>query len=102
MKLRVVFTPEAQEQLVELFNYIAAQASPTIALHFTDSVVQFCQGLQPFPNRGVARNDIREGLRITHYKKRTIIAFCVGNDCVTIVGIFHGGQNYSRNLLQEP
>lgn len=36
MSYTVVFTPEAEAQLVELYGYIAQKASPEIAARFTD------------------------------------------------------------------
>ncbi len=44
------------------------------------------------------RDDIRPGLRITHYRKRTVIAFEVNADQVAIIGVFHGGQDYEAAL----
>jgi plasmid stabilization system protein ParE len=35
----IVFTPEAETQLTELYGYIAAEASPDIAARFTDGIV---------------------------------------------------------------
>lgn len=51
MSYTVVFTPEAEAQLVELYGYIAAQASPMIAARFTDGIVAYCESLSIFPNR---------------------------------------------------
>lgn len=70
MQHPVVFTPEAQEQLVALYRYIAVAASPEIAERYTSAIVTFCEGFQTFPHRGTRRDDIRPGLRITNYKKR--------------------------------
>ena len=41
----VVFTPEAEEQLAELYRYIEENASPEVALHYTTAVVKYCLGL---------------------------------------------------------
>ncbi len=46
------------------------------------------------------RNDVRPGLRITHYKKRTVIAFGVDAETVSIIGVFYGGQDY-ETILQD-
>jgi len=62
--------------------------------------VSHCERLCTFPHRGTARNDVRPGLRITHYKKRAVIAFCVDADLVSIIGVFYGGQDY-ESLLQD-
>ena len=75
MQYTVIFTPEAQEQLLSLYLYIAAAASPEIAERYTSSIVAYCESLQDFPLRGTRRDDVRPGLRITNYKKRAVIAF---------------------------
>lgn len=67
---------------------------------YTDAVVETCEGLARFPQRGVARDDIRPGLRLTHHKGRTVIAYAVddGARTVAIVGVFHGGQDHEGAL----
>lgn len=100
MSYRVVFSPEAQEQLVALYGYIAAAASPDIAARYTDGIVSYCESLCTFPHRGNVRDDVRPGLRITNYKKRAVIAFDVGAEMVSIVGVFYGGQDY-ETILQD-
>lgn len=97
----VVFTPEAQEQLTELYRYIAAAASPDIADHYTNAIVTYCEGLQTSPHRGTRRDDVRPGLRITNYKKRAVIAFDVDGELVSIIGVFYGGQDYETVLQSE-
>jgi plasmid stabilization system protein ParE len=99
----VVFAPEAEEQLVELYLYIADQASPAIARDYTEAVVDDCLKLNHFPLRGVARDDIRPGVRITHHKGRTVIAFQVDEPSrsVAILGVFYGGQDYQAALQPD-
>ena len=103
MNYGVVFSPRAREQLIALDEYIAGAASPEIAARYTDAVADFCLSLATFPLRGIMRDDLRPGLRITNYRKRTVIAFAVETDVrrVTVLGIFHGGQDYEA-VLQEP
>jgi len=100
MSYRVVFAPEASDQLEELFLYIADQSSPAIAQRYTDAVIATCEGLALFPHRGVARDDIRPGLRLTHHKGRTVIAYAVDEETqmVAIVGVFYGGQDHEGAL----
>ncbi|MDP2883223.1 MAG: type II toxin-antitoxin system RelE/ParE family toxin [Azonexus sp.] len=54
MSYRVVFSPEAVEQLAALYGYIAAAASPDIAARYTDAIVGYCESLNTFPCRGAA------------------------------------------------
>lgn len=94
----VVFTPEAEEQLVKLFSYIEENASAEIAFRYTNAVVEHCESLGTLPHRGTPRDDIRAGLRTTPYKRRTVIAYTVETDRVSIIGIFHGGEDYESAL----
>jgi plasmid stabilization system protein ParE len=66
-------------------------------------VVETCEGLALFPLRGVPREDIRPGLRVTHHKGRTLIAYAVDIDArtVSIVGVFYGGQNLDAALSTD-
>jgi plasmid stabilization system protein ParE len=101
MNYRVVFSPEAQKQLAELFDYIAGAASPHVAARYTEAIVSYCESLCTFPLRGTRRDDVRPGLRITNYKKRTAIAFNVNVEVVSIVGVFYGGQDYEAILRDD-
>jgi len=103
MLYEVVFAPEADDQLEELFLYIADRASVLTAERYTSAIVATCEDLSQFPHRGVSRDDIRPGLRVTHHKGRTIIAYAIDNvaRCVTILGVFYGGQDYARRLDRE-
>jgi toxin ParE1/3/4 len=101
MSYTVVFTPEAEGQLTELYGYIAAEASPEIAARFTDGIVTYCESLSTFRARGNRRDDIRPGLRVTGYRKRVAIAFHVDEDRINIIGVFYGGQDYEAALLEE-
>jgi plasmid stabilization system protein ParE len=98
MTYRVVFAPEAVAQLEDLYRYIAEAASPDIAQRYTNAIVTYCETLQKFPQRGTRRDDIRPGLRITNYKGRAVIAFEVGTDLVSIIGVFYGGQDFEGTL----
>ena len=100
----VVFAPEAGEQLEELFVYIAGRASAATAQRYTTAIVADCESLATFPKRGTARDDIRPGLRTTHHKGRTVIAFGVDDVArrVSILGVFYGGQDLAAALASPP
>ena len=67
---------------------------------YTDTIVTYCESLATFPHRGVPRDEVRPGLRITHYLKRAVIAFDVDGDQIFILGMFYGGQDYEA-ILQD-
>ena len=70
MPYNVVYSHEASDQLEELFLYLAERSSLEIAERYISLVIETCEGLAFFPLVGVAREDIRPGLRITHHKGR--------------------------------
>lgn len=63
MTFGIAFTTQAEEQLVDLYRYIAAARSREAAAHYIDSIVTYCEELAEFPHRGRPRDDIRPGLR---------------------------------------
>jgi plasmid stabilization system protein ParE len=91
-ELPVWFAPEARTQLAEIYRYIAAAASPGVAQNYTDQILDFCEGLGAFPLRGVARDNIRESIRIVVFRRRVTIAYSVERGRVEILGVFYGGR----------
>ena len=64
MSRRVVFSPEAEEQLADLYHYIAAAASPETAARYTEAIISsYCEDLRMFPRRDTMHGDIRPELR---------------------------------------
>lgn len=98
MTLTVAFAPEAEEQLIELYRYIAKVGSAEVAARYTDAIVAFCEELATFPQRGRARDDIRQGLRTIGFRRRVVVAFVVFGQTVMIVGVFYGGRDYEMVL----
>jgi len=101
MLYRIVFSPEADAQLVGIYRYIAREASPATAERFTSVIVDYCEGFEMFPERGAKRDDLRPGLRTVGFRRSVTIAFMVGEDIVTIVGVFYGGQGFEAALNPE-
>lgn len=71
MTYRVVFAPEAEAQLIDLYRFIAEAAAPSIAAAYTETIIRSCETLAHFPQRGIARDDIRPGLRHTAWRHLT-------------------------------
>ncbi len=96
----VLYSPEAEAQIVALYEYLAVRASPGIAEAYTNAIVERCDQLGEMPLVGIARDDVRRGLRTTFFRKRVVIACSVATKAVTILAIFHGGQDY-ESLLRD-
>jgi len=100
----VRFAPQALAQLDAIEDYIAHAGSPRTAARYVDAIVAYCESLATFPQRGLRRDDLLPGLRITHYRHSAVIAFMVEADIetVSIVGVFYGGQDYETVLPDFP
>lgn len=96
----LAYTPEAEAQLLDLYWYLAAEASPETAARFTEAIVERCETLRRFPERGAPRFDVRPGLRILTFRRVTI-AYAVVETQVIVLGIFHGGQDHESILGEE-
>ena len=95
---KVVFSPEAEEDLVNLYEQIAVAASPTVAFGYIERIEQFCSVLATVPLGGTSREDIRPGLRTISFERRATIAYRVIKTRVEILRIFYGGQNWEAKV----
>lgn len=94
MKLKIVFRPAAENDLIALYQYIAENSGLQRAGAYIDRIEQACMTLADFPARGTKRDDLHPGLRITGFERRVSIAFVVENDAVRILRIFYGGRDF--------
>lgn len=101
MKYEVSFRPQAEEDLFELYRYIAAEAGVEVAGAYVERIEAACLGLETFPHRGRARDDIRPGLRTMGFERRAVIAYRILGREVVIARIFYGGQDFEQALLAQ-
>ena len=93
MKRReVIFAPEALEDLVALYDWIADAAGPATALGYIERLEAYCLGFDLASERGQARENIRPGLRVVGFERRVTIAFSVDDVTVTILRLLYGGR----------
>src|SRR5262249_48372231 len=90
----VVFSPEAREDLFNIYDWIADAASPEVALAYVERIEAYIDGFDLASERGARRDDIRKGLRVICFERRLTIAFTTADESVTILRLFYGGQNW--------
>ncbi len=95
MSRRVVFSPEAREDLRELAGYIAANANRARARAYVARIRATCRSLSEFPERGAPRDELRAGLRLIGFERRATILFHFGEDTVTIDRVLYCGRSLS-------
>ena len=98
MVRKVYFRPQAEADLIALYDYIANQGSPLNAGNYLDRIEKACMELATFPERGTRRDDILPGLRTIGFERRATIAFRVLKTRVEIVTIAYGGRDFESEL----
>lgn len=93
MPHRVVFSPEARDDLTELYVYIAERAGERRAMNYIGRLEAYCRSFETFPERGSRRDDLVPGLRITGFERRVTLAFHLDPDTVTFGRILYGGRD---------
>lgn len=93
-----MFTPEARNDLFEIYDWIAAKAGSQIAISYIEQIETYCLGLELASERGHRCDKISPGLRIVGFERRVTIAFAVDDDRVTILRLFYAGQNWEGKL----
>jgi toxin ParE1/3/4 len=94
----VVFSPEAEADLLELYDYLVLIGDEARALSYIERIHASCVSLALAPERGTRRDDVRPGLRVTGFARRVTIAFHVGKDQVIIDRILYGGRDLKVSL----
>ncbi|WMT87567.1 type II toxin-antitoxin system RelE/ParE family toxin [Pelagibacterium sp. 26DY04] len=97
---RVIYSPEADKDLADLYQYLATEASAQIANAYLGRLMDLCETLAHHPYQGVSRPDLRPGIRMLAHRRNVMIAYSVYDDRVDIIGIFSGGRDYSA-ILQD-
>ncbi|PZU48391.1 MAG: type II toxin-antitoxin system RelE/ParE family toxin [Microbacterium sp.] len=102
MTRSVVYSPRARQQLTDLYLWIAEQSGfPHRTEGYVAEIFDFCDGLAEFPLIGLARDDLRPGLRVVGFRHRAVIAFAVHEATVEIHGVYYGGQDYEALVAVE-
>lgn len=100
MAHRVVFSPEALDDLRSIYDLIADASAPERALAWVEALRLHLLGFADVPARGTWRDAIRPGLRMTGYRRRVTVAFQVTATEVVILRVLYGGRDIDA-LLRE-
>ncbi len=93
MPYRVVFSPEARDDLLNIYLYISERAGEPRAMAYIRRIEAYCRGFETFPERGARRDNLMPSLRVVGFERRVPLAFHVDTDKVTFDRILYGGQD---------
>jgi toxin ParE1/3/4 len=90
----VVFDPDAEFDLDEIHDWIANRTSERVAEGYTRRILNFCQRLRNFPERGVVRPDVFPGARIVGFEHSASVVFVIDDKEVRILRILYAGRQF--------
>jgi toxin ParE1/3/4 len=99
--MRSASRPQAEADLLTLYDYIADEAGISVAAAYIDRIEAACLALEMFPERGTRRDHIRPGLRTMGFERRATIVFEIVRSEVIIVRVLYGGRDFKRALRNE-
>jgi len=85
-------------QLTSIHSYISEASSPQIATRYVNAILDECESLQVFPNRGTLRKKNDPSLRSISFRRRVLIFYRIRKRSVEITAVFYGGQNLKQDL----
>lgn len=104
MSMRIVYTLRSQEDLKNIYEYIAFTLSaPGTAKDMYLRLTQAVRSLEQMPGRNPLYKDEpwrSQGLRFLPVKKYLIL-YTTDAETVTVVRILYGGMDVSRQLEEE-
>lgn len=101
MTFEVIFSPEAEDDLVQLYLYISARSGEATALNYVERIEAYCLSFASFPERGLSRDDLLPGLRVVGFERRVSIAFHVDSERVTFDRILYGGRDIDTTISKN-
>ena len=99
-RLVVLRSPEAQEDLIGIWIYLAEQASEQVADRQLAGIESACEKLEHWPNAGRQRDELLPGLRSV-LAVPYVIFYHVRNDVVEVVRVLHGRRDIDA-IFAEP
>jgi toxin ParE1/3/4 len=101
-RLAVRLRAQAHQDIKDIFDWIVSQSNyPPVAEKFINRIYERCEALCDFPMKGIARDDLRKGLRIMGFERRAVIAYRVLADVVEVTNVFYGGRDW-ETIIADP
>jgi len=91
-RLPLVWSPEADEDLIDIWLYLAREASERVADRQLQDIDQACGTLQEWPYSGRPRDELLPGIRSVPVHPY-VVFYRVRNEAVEVVRVLHGHRD---------
>jgi toxin ParE1/3/4 len=89
---RSIWSPEAEQDLLAVWIYVAREASPDVANEQLRSLDRACEALAQWPHSGRARDELFRGVR-SIVVEAYVVFYRVGNSAIEIIRVLHGRRD---------
>jgi toxin ParE1/3/4 len=90
--LAILWSPEAEEDLFEIWTYVAREASDAIADSQLRTIHKACGTIEAWPGAGRTRQELSPGIRSFAVSPH-VIFYEVAAEQIAIVRILHGRRD---------
>ena len=98
---RVILSAEAIADIEVIAAWLTEEASGAVARRYVGRVKASLAKFAFASERGTVRNEIMDGLRVVGILGSASVAFRASEDRVTILRVFHGGQDWQSALTAD-
>jgi toxin ParE1/3/4 len=97
---RVIWSPEADKDMLDIWAYYARVASPEIADNLLREIDRIGDGIGENPLLSRQRDDLLPGLR-SFIVRPHVIFFRIGDGAVEVVRVLHGRRDFPTIFGRE-
>ena len=101
MTLRIIWSREADDDLLQIWNYLVTEASVALADEQIRKIVLASLRLSDWPQSGRSRDAIIPGMR-SIVAAPHVIFYRVLDDAVQIVRVLHGHRDIEAIFTDQP
>jgi toxin ParE1/3/4 len=99
--MALIWSEEAEADLFDIWDYLAREASPTVADNRLRQIHRASSNLADWPRLGRERSDIRAGLRSIAAPPH-VIFYWLQDERVEILRVLHGHMDIERIFSENP
>ena len=98
--LAVVWSPEAETDLIDIWHYGASEHSPGDADQHLREIHTACARLADWPNSGRARPEVARGLRSVSLPPH-VVFYRVTSSAIEVVRVLHGRRDVEAIFAED-